>query len=66
MGRLRVEDKEAEVRSERNTLIAATDYYALTDVTMNAEVTVYRQALRDISSQAGFPHTIIWPTEVTS
>ena len=51
-----------EVRKERDGLIAATDYYALTDVTMNSAVTTYRQALRDISSQAGFPNTITWPT----
>ena len=50
------------VRSERDSLIAATDYYALTDVTMDAEVTTYRQALRDVPTQAGFPYTITWPT----
>ena len=52
----------ASVREQRDSLIAATDYYALTDVTMNSEVTAYRQALRDISAQAGFPNTITWPT----
>lgn len=51
----------ASVRSERDALIAATDYYALTDVTMNAAMTTYRQALRDISTQAGFPNEITWP-----
>jgi len=57
------DDRTAEeVRKERDSLIAATDYYALTDVTMNSAVTTYRQALRDISSQAGFPNTITWPT----
>ena len=57
------DDRTAEeVRKERDSLIAATDYYALTDVTMNSEITAYRQALRDISAQAGFPNTITWPT----
>jgi len=57
------DDRAAEgVRKERDSLIAATDYYALTDVTMNSAVTAYRQALRDISAQAGFPNTITWPT----
>jgi len=51
----------ASVRSERDELIKATDYYALTDVTMNAAMTTYRQALRDITDQAGFPNTITWP-----
>jgi len=52
----------ASVRVERDTLLASTDYYALTDVTMNSAVTTYRQALRDITDQAGFPTTITWPT----
>jgi len=56
------DDRAAEeVRSKRNSLIAATDYYALTDVTMDSTVTAYRQALRDISTQAGFPNEITWP-----
>ena len=54
----------ASVRKERDSLIAATDYYALTDVTMNAEMTTYRQALRDITAQTGFPNEITWPEGV--
>jgi len=50
-------------RFERNTLLAGTDYFALTDVTMNADMTSYRQALRDITTQSGFPNTISWPAE---
>jgi hypothetical protein len=46
----------ASVRVKRNTLLAETDYFALTDVTMNAEMTTYRQALRDITSHANFPN----------
>jgi len=59
---LTTEAMAANVREERDALIAATDFYALSDVVMTAEMTTYRQALRDISSQAGFPNTIIWPT----
>ena len=44
------------VRTKRNTLLAATDYFALTDVTMDADMTSYRQALRDITSHADFPN----------
>ena len=58
------ETMAASVRSERNALIAATDYYALTDVTMDSTVTAYRQALRDIPAQEGFPHNVTWPEEV--
>ena len=54
----------AEVnRKTRDNLIAATDFYALTDVTMDAAMTTYRQALRDVPSQAGFPNSITWPTK---
>ena len=53
----------ASIRSQRNTLITETDFHALTDVTMSAETTTYRQALRDVTSQAGFPNNITWPTK---
>ena len=51
------------IRKERNTLIASTDWWATSDRTMSAEQTAYRQALRDITSQAGFPTDITWPTK---
>ena len=56
----------ANVRAERDALITKTDWTASTDVTMTTAMTTYRQALRDIPSQAGFPHTITWPDEVAS
>ena len=43
-------------RTKRNELLAATDYFALTDVTMDAAMTSYRQALRDISTHENFPY----------
>jgi len=52
----------ANARSERDAKLAVTDWTALTDVTMTAEMTTYRQALRDVPAQAGFPSTIAWPT----
>ena len=52
-----------EARAERNTLLQATDVWALSDRTMSAEQTAYRQALRDITAQAGFPTDITWPTK---
>ena len=51
----------AEVRTERDAKLAATDWTASTDVTMTAEMTTYRQALRNVPAQAGFPNTITWP-----
>jgi hypothetical protein len=55
------------VRAERDRLLAETDWI----VVMNAEKgtpvptewATYRQALRDITNQQGFPHTINWPTK---
>jgi hypothetical protein len=57
------EEIASEARSKRNLLLAATDFHGLTDNTMTAEMTTYRQALRDIPQQAEFPNTITWPTE---
>ena len=38
------------LRSKRNKLLAETDYFALSDVTMSSAMTTYRQALRDLTS----------------
>ena len=40
----------AEVRRKRNNLLAETDFYALSDVTMSEAMTTYRQELRDLPS----------------
>jgi len=39
-----------DLRSKRDRLLAATDYLALSDNTLSAEMTTYRQALRDITN----------------
>ena len=43
-------------RTKRNDLLAATDYLALTDNTMDAITIEYSQALRDITNHANWPH----------
>jgi hypothetical protein len=53
----------ANVRSQRDQLLAATDWMGLSDVTMSAEWATYRQSLRDITAQDVFPHSVTWPTE---
>ena len=53
----------ADVRAERNTKLAESDWRASQDVTMSDEWRTYRQALRDVPSQAGFPANITWPNE---
>ncbi len=39
---------QANLRSRRNRLLAETDYYALSDVTMSDDMKTYRQNLRDL------------------
>jgi len=55
----------ASVRTQRDAKLAETDFYGLSDVTMSAEMTTYRQALRDITSHANFPYLedADWPTK---
>jgi hypothetical protein len=53
--------KASGVRAIRDEKLAATDWHALSDVTMSAEMASYRTALRDIPQQDGFPETITWP-----
>jgi len=52
-------------RNTRDAKLAETDFYALSDVTMSAEMTTYRQALRDITSHANWPNLeeADWPTK---
>ena len=55
----------ASARQKRNRLIAATDYLVMPDYPIEpdrlAKVKTYRQALRDVPEQSGFPRTITWP-----
>jgi Phage tail assembly chaperone protein len=51
------------VRDERDRKLAETDWMALSDVTMSAEMATYRQALRDITTQEGFPRSVDWPAK---
>lgn len=53
--------KAAEVRAERNAKITACDWRVLPDVSNSDVWKTYRQALRDVTKQAGFPWTVTWP-----
>ena len=56
----------ADVRAKRDRLIAQTDYHALSDNTLSAEMTTYRQALRDITNGVTTVEqvdAITWPTK---
>lgn len=51
------------VRRERTRLLAECDWTQLADAPVDKEAwATYRQALRDITAQEGFPSTVTWPT----
>ena len=55
-------DKWIAVRRDRDNRLSQTDYLALSDSTLATNMTTYRQALRDVPSQAD-PDNITWPTK---
>ena len=63
--------KDAErakaVREDRNKRLTDTDWTQLADAPVNAQAwATYRQALRDVTAQAGFPWDIAWPEKPTA
>lgn len=56
-------EAEQAVRNQRNRLLSDTDWMALSDNTITPEWATYRQALRDITDQTGFPYAVNWPTK---
>ena len=62
---LRTNDTQwALVRDERNQKLQASDWTQMPDVTIpnKTEWATYRQELRDITDQPGYPSSIVWPT----
>jgi hypothetical protein len=56
--------QSANARKRRNKLLSASDWTQVADAPVDkAAWATYRQALRDISAQAGFPATVVWPTQ---
>lgn len=56
-------DMSASVRAERKRLLQESDWTQLPDAPVDqARWAVYRQALRDITAQPGFPNNVTWPT----
>tara|TARA_R110001592_G_scaffold251228_2_gene513884 strand:+ start:2120 stop:2398 length:279 start_codon:yes stop_codon:yes gene_type:complete len=49
------------VRAERDELLTASDHMALAD-RITDEWRIYRQLLRDVPAQSGFPANVTWPT----
>lgn len=52
-----------QLRAKRDQLIAVTDWWASSDITMSAERTAYRQALRDITNTYTSLEDVVWPTK---
>ena len=54
----------SDAKTKRNRLLYETDWTQMPDVTLanKAAWATYRQALRDITEQSGYPTNIIWPT----
>jgi len=67
------EELEAAIRSQRDTLLAESDWVTTRAVDQNAQDNlgiqipqvwlVYRQALRDITTQESFPQEVTWPNK---
>lgn len=58
----RLESLANATRAKRDALIKETDFYMLPDYPNAPQgIAEYRQALRDITEQPGFPHSIQWP-----
>jgi hypothetical protein len=53
---------EGDIRVRRNALLVESDWTQLKDAPVDQVAwATYRQALRDITSQEGFPASVIWP-----
>jgi hypothetical protein len=53
----------ADIRSKRDGLLAATDWWAVSDRAMSADETNYRQALRNVPQNFASPADVVWPTK---
>jgi hypothetical protein len=62
-----VAQASADVRAERDALLSGTDWTQGRDIPESLAVrwAPYRQALRDIPGQPGFPLDVVWPTAPT-
>jgi len=54
-------EKVVQILAKRELLLKSTDVAALSDRNMSTALTDYRQALRDITEQEGYPNSVIWP-----
>jgi hypothetical protein len=59
-------EQESEVLAKRNSLLQQSDWTQIPNNPLTAEQqqlwAIYRQELRDVTSQSGYPFNVIWPT----
>lgn len=56
--------KVSSIRADRDRLLTASDWTQVADAPVDAVAwATYRQSLRDVPAQAGFPFTVEWPTK---
>ena len=67
---MRIDAEEAQarlpeqIRQQRNQLLKSSDWTQIPDCTVDKQAwATYRQALRDITEQAGFPTDVVFPTQ---
>ena len=60
---LATENAWNDLRAKRSKLLAETDYLALSDATLSADMRTYRQALRDLPANTSDPANPTWPTK---
>lgn len=60
------EQQEMQIRAQRNSLLTLCDWTQLPDAPLTEEQkqawAEYRQALRDVPEQPGFPENVVWPS----
>lgn len=57
------EELAVQVRAERDKLLTESDWTQVADAPVDqAAWATYRQALRDVPEQEGFPENVVWPT----
>ena len=63
----KAEEKATAIRTERDAKLAESDWMVIkaaeTGVALATEWATYRQALRDVTAQTGFPNEVTWPTK---
>lgn len=59
-----LQPKPEDIRAQRKRMLAACDWTQLPDAQCDQTAwAAYRQALRDIPQQSGFPTNVVWPAK---